>query len=280
MSKNGKWPSYTTWECWSHCSFSKQWQSYCGIQQRSTNVRSMSCWKTWHTQSWMRSTLLDDITKQLTPHGFVPPRWHGLPKTYKNRVFLKPIISTIGDPIIQICQTSGRPAEIQSGKISAPCEKVRELHPLDTPQVKLSDILISFDVVSFFAKVLLWNFKDSCLMMTSSCFTMSWHSYFSVSMDSSRNKQMKSQRKRHIIVTSAVGPYNKDLHPPLMLHFNTVIQHTMAPWILLVCSGLIPILHSDWQILLFSGLILYNYLFMVLRIVPEIGGSRLLWNFG
>jgi hypothetical protein len=49
-----------------------------------------------------KSTLIDDICKQLRPSGSRPQRLYGLPKIHKEGVPLRPIVSNIGAPTYQL----------------------------------------------------------------------------------------------------------------------------------------------------------------------------------
>jgi hypothetical protein len=57
-------------------------------------------WKT--TLLLKKSTLTEDICKQLRPASSRPPRLYGLPKIHKDGVSLRPIVSSIGTPTYQL----------------------------------------------------------------------------------------------------------------------------------------------------------------------------------
>jgi hypothetical protein len=110
------------------------------------------------TESIERKTVLlknssfpEEVCQQVQTQGSRPPRLYGLPKIHKPGVPLRPIVSTIGSPTYRLAQHL---AHLLNGHsphhIRNSIEFVQVLGSL---QVDTHDIIVSFDIVSLFAKV-------------------------------------------------------------------------------------------------------------------------------
>jgi len=56
------------------------------------------------TRLLKKSTLSEDVYKELNPSGSRPPRLYGLPKIHKEGVPMRPIVSNIGAPMYKLAK--------------------------------------------------------------------------------------------------------------------------------------------------------------------------------
>jgi hypothetical protein len=101
-----------------------------------------------------RSTLTEDIRKQLRPSGSRPPRFYGLPKIHKEGVPLRPIVSNIGAPTYQLSKyLAGLLTQLTGDSPHHIKNSTHFIQILNSIQIQPTDMMVSFDVVSLFTNV-------------------------------------------------------------------------------------------------------------------------------
>jgi hypothetical protein len=101
-----------------------------------------------------KSSLPEDLRKQLQPSGSRAPRLYGLPKIHKEGVPLRPIVSNIGAPTYQLAkQLTGFLNQLTGNSSHHVKNSFHFTQILDKLQVQPGDLMVSFDVVSLFTKV-------------------------------------------------------------------------------------------------------------------------------
>jgi hypothetical protein len=101
-----------------------------------------------------KSSLPDDLRKQLQPAGSRAPRLYGLPKIHKTGVPLRPIVSNIGAPTYQLVkQLTGFLNQLTGNSAHHVKNSAHFIQILDNLQVQPGDLMVSFDIVSLFTKV-------------------------------------------------------------------------------------------------------------------------------
>ncbi|XP_054721210.1 uncharacterized protein LOC129230991 [Uloborus diversus] len=100
------------------------------------------------------SPILPEIQRTIKKSEALPPRLYGLSKLHKSRVPLRPIVSAIGSPTYEVSKyITGllKPfIGLSSSFIRDSSDFVQKIQSIS---LQLSDLLISFDVVSLFTKV-------------------------------------------------------------------------------------------------------------------------------
>jgi hypothetical protein len=101
-----------------------------------------------------KSTLTEDICKQLHPSGSRPPRLYGLPKIHKEGVPLRPIVSNIGAPTYQLSKDlAGLLSQLTGNSAHHVRNSFQFVQILESLRVRPDDVMVSFDVVSLFTNV-------------------------------------------------------------------------------------------------------------------------------
>jgi hypothetical protein len=100
-----------------------------------------------------KSSLPDDLRKQLQQAGSRAPRLYGLPKIHKEGVPLRPIVSNIGAPTYQVAKhLTGFLNQLTGNSAHHVKNSIHFTQILDNLQVQPRDLMVSF-VVSLFTKV-------------------------------------------------------------------------------------------------------------------------------
>src|SRR5215469_1292483 len=106
------------------------------------------------TRLLKKSTLSEDICKQLSPSGSRPPRLYGLPKIHKEGVPLRPIVSNIGAPTYQLSKHLAGLLSPLTGKSTHHVKNSAQFtQTLDTIRIQPQEFMVSFDIVSLFTNV-------------------------------------------------------------------------------------------------------------------------------
>jgi len=101
-----------------------------------------------------KSTLTEDICKQLRPAGSRPPRMYGLPEIHKEGVPLRPIVSNIGAPTYQLSKyLAGLPSQLTGNAAHHVKYSFQYVQILESLRVQPDDLTVSFDAVSLFTNV-------------------------------------------------------------------------------------------------------------------------------
>lgn len=105
------------------------------------------------TQLLKKSSLKQDLCKQLRPSGSRSPRLYGLPKIHKG-VPLRPIVSNIGAPTYQLAKhLTGFLNKLTGNSTHHVKNSIHFTQILENLQVQPGDLMVSFYVVSLFTKV-------------------------------------------------------------------------------------------------------------------------------
>jgi len=103
-----------------------------------------------------RSDFPEDVAKKLILHTSVPPRLYGLPKIHKKGIPLRPIVNYITSPTyLLVKHLTGLLNPLIGHAPSHIRNSEGFIQKLNTIRLQQSDILVSFNVVSLFTKVLL-----------------------------------------------------------------------------------------------------------------------------
>ena len=133
-----------------------------------------------------KSTLTEDIRKQLRPAGSRPPRLYGLPKIHKEGVPLRPIVNNIGAPTYQLAKhLTGLLKHLTGNSTHHIKNSFHFTEIVDSLQVNPEDLMVSFDVESLFTKVpvadslslLSQHFEDSILALFRHVLTSTYFCY-------------------------------------------------------------------------------------------------------
>jgi hypothetical protein len=102
------------------------------------------------------SSLDMDIKEKLLPKNPIIPRIYGLPKVHKENMPLRPIVNTIGSPTYKLAKFLANKLKILVGKTQSFVKNSTHLIE-DIKDIRLDeeDILLIFDVVSLFTKILI-----------------------------------------------------------------------------------------------------------------------------
>jgi len=115
------------------------------------------------TRLLKKSTLSEDVYKELNPSGSRPPRLYGLPKIHKGGVPMRPIISNIGAPTYKLAKyLPGLLKPLIGTTMHHVKNSVQFIQILQTIQIEPHDLLVSFDIVSLFTNV---PIGDSLLLL-------------------------------------------------------------------------------------------------------------------
>jgi hypothetical protein len=103
-----------------------------------------------------KSTLTEDICKQLRPAGSRPPRLYGLMKIHKEGVCLRPIVNSIGAPTYQLSQyLAGLLSQLTGNSAHHVKNSFKFVQILKSLRVQPEDLMVSFNMVSLFTNVLI-----------------------------------------------------------------------------------------------------------------------------
>ena len=130
-----------------------------------------------------KSSFTEETRRQLSTTSSRPPRLHGLPKIHKEGVPLRPIVSNIGAPTYQLPKhLAGLLNQLIGKSVHHVKNSFHFIDILQSLQIKPGDLMVSFDIVSLFTKVLVeetlillrQHFKDDVLalykhVLTSMC---------------------------------------------------------------------------------------------------------------
>jgi hypothetical protein len=101
-----------------------------------------------------KSTLTDDISKQLRLSGSRPSRLYGLPKIHKEGVPLRSTVSNIGTPTYQLSRyLAGLLSQLTVNSAHHVKNSFQFVQILESLRVQPDDLTVSCDVVSLFTKV-------------------------------------------------------------------------------------------------------------------------------
>ena len=102
------------------------------------------------------NSLSDKERKYLSPNCSKRPQIYGLPKVHKDGTPLRPIVSAIGSPTYQLAKELARILTLLAGgtetQVKNSTEFVRQIKEMEPQE---GEMMISFDVVSLFTKVLI-----------------------------------------------------------------------------------------------------------------------------
>jgi hypothetical protein len=105
-----------------------------------------------------KSTLTENICKQLHSSGSRPPRLYGHPKIHKDGAPLRHTVNNIGAPIYQFSKyLAGLLRQFTGNSVHHVKKSVRFVQILESLRVHPEDIMVSFDVVSLFTNVPIVN---------------------------------------------------------------------------------------------------------------------------
>ena len=100
------------------------------------------------------SSLPENLRKRLQASGSRAPRLYGLPKIHEEWVPLRPIVSNIGAPTLQLAKYLTGFLNQLTGKSAHHIKNSAHLTQiLDNLQVQPGDLMVSFDMLSLFTKV-------------------------------------------------------------------------------------------------------------------------------
>jgi hypothetical protein len=101
-----------------------------------------------------KSTLTEDIWKQLRPASSKPPKLYGLPKIHKEGVTLRPIVSNTGAPTYQLSKyLAGLLSQLTGNSVHHVKNSFQFIQILELLRVQTEDLMVSFDMVSLFTNV-------------------------------------------------------------------------------------------------------------------------------
>jgi hypothetical protein len=101
-----------------------------------------------------KSTLTEDICKQLRSSGSRPPRLYGLTKIHKEGVLLRPIVNNIGTPTYQLSKyLAGLLRQFTRNSGHHVKNSFQFVQILESLRVRPEDLMVSFDVVSLFTNI-------------------------------------------------------------------------------------------------------------------------------
>jgi hypothetical protein len=101
-----------------------------------------------------KSTLTEDICKQLRPARSRPPRLYGLPKIHKKGVPLRPTVNNIGAPTYQLSKyLAGLLSQLTGNLAHHVKNSFQFVQILESLRVQPEYLMISSDVVSYFINV-------------------------------------------------------------------------------------------------------------------------------
>jgi len=106
------------------------------------------------TKLLKKSTLSEDVYKQLNPSSSRPPRIYGLTKIRKEGVLLRPIVSNIGAPTYKLAKhTAGLLNPFTGTTIHHVKNSAQFVQILDIIHTQTRDLLVSFDIVFLFTNI-------------------------------------------------------------------------------------------------------------------------------
>ena len=101
-----------------------------------------------------KSTLTEEICKQLRPTGSRPPQLYGLPKIHKEGVPLRPTVSNLGAPTYKLSSDlSGILQQLISKSAQHITNSLQFVQTLKSIHIQQNDLMVSFDVMSLFTRV-------------------------------------------------------------------------------------------------------------------------------
>jgi len=104
------------------------------------------------------SNLENKLKKKLIPSCETIPRIYGLPKIHKEGVPLRPIVNTIGSPTYELAKYV---AKILKPLVRNTNSFIKDSHDfvnlIKNERIQRDDILVSFDVVSLFTNIPLYE---------------------------------------------------------------------------------------------------------------------------
>jgi len=101
-----------------------------------------------------KSTLTEDICKQLRLARSRPPRLYGLPKIHKEGVPLRHIVNNIGAPTYQLSKyLAGILSQLTGNSAHHVKNSFHFIQILESLKVQSEGLMVSFDVVSLFTNV-------------------------------------------------------------------------------------------------------------------------------
>jgi hypothetical protein len=121
-----------------------------------------------------KSTLTEDICKQLRPARSRPPRLYGLPKIHKEGVPLRPIVNNIGAPTYQLSKyLAGLLSQLTGNSAHNVKNSFQFVRILESLRIQPEDLMVSFNVVSLFTNIpivdslelLIHHFEDDVLAL-------------------------------------------------------------------------------------------------------------------
>jgi hypothetical protein len=108
------------------------------------------------TLLFKKSTLTEDICKQLRPAGSRPPRLYGLLKIHKEGVPLRATVNNIGTPTYQLSHYLARILSQLTGNSAHHVKNSFQfIQILESLRVQQEDLMVSFNVMSLFTNVLI-----------------------------------------------------------------------------------------------------------------------------
>jgi hypothetical protein len=101
-----------------------------------------------------KSSLPEELNKQLRPQGLRPPRLYGLPKIHKEDAPLKSIVSTFGVPTYQLAYYLAKQLGEHVGNFTRHVKNITKfINTIKSLRAGHEDILVSFDVASLLTMV-------------------------------------------------------------------------------------------------------------------------------
>ena len=106
----------------------------------------------------MNSNLDDGLKKKILPKDGTVPRIYGLPKVHKNGVPFRPILNTIGSPTYKLEKYLANLFKPLVGRTSSFVkDSASWIQEISNETLDENDILVRFDVVSLYTKILITN---------------------------------------------------------------------------------------------------------------------------
>ena len=118
--------------------------------------RRISCNPTTHIEKqvseavFQQGLITDSVYKRINPQFSYPPQMYGLPKTNKANVPMRPIVAAVGSPMHELAKEL---VKILSPFLAKTSSFVKNSSDFAN-ESGTSDIIVSFDFVSFFTIVL------------------------------------------------------------------------------------------------------------------------------